>query len=80
MAVENTKQLVASSVMLKKHLFLQKAIRHLPGNATVVFVDAFDVLFQRPIEELRLVYEQLAMPHWKVQGRWPVIYGGVPWN
>ncbi|CAJ1430319.1 unnamed protein product [Effrenium voratum] len=64
------------SVMLKKHLFLQKAIRHLPGNATVVFVDAFDVLFQRPIEELRLVYEQLAMPHWKVQGRWPVIYGG----
>ena len=64
------------SVMLKKHLFFYRAIERLPANATVVFVDAFDVLFQRPLEELTHKYHELAEGHLKEHGHWPVIFGG----
>ena len=62
--------------MLKKHLFLQRAIRRLTSNVTVVFVDAFDVLFQRPLEEFIQAYQRLAQRHLEVHGVWPMIYGG----
>lgn len=65
------------SVMLKKHVFLARAIRELPANSTVVFVDAFDVLFQRPLSELVAAYRKLAAPAAAAAGgRWPVAYGG----
>ena len=63
-------------VMLKKHLFLQRAIRYLPANLTVVFIDAFDVLFQQPLEDFANAYERLAQAHVEEHGQWPVIYGG----
>jgi len=64
------------AVMLKKHLFLARAVRDLPSNATVVFVDAFDVLFQRPLADLVAAYRRLAGPAAAATGRWPVVYGG----
>ncbi|CAE8628072.1 unnamed protein product [Polarella glacialis] len=65
------------SIMLKKHLFLLRAIKRLPANTTVVFVDAFDVLFQRPLEELLQSYERIAGPAARASaGAWPVVYGG----
>lgn len=63
-------------VMLKKHLFLYQAIKGLPANLTVIFVDAFDVLFQRPLDDIVEAYLELAESHIKQHGRWPVIYGG----
>ena len=63
-------------VMLKKHLFLYGAIKRLPANMTVIFVDAFDVLFQRPLKEMVEKYHELARGHVEKHGRWPVIYGG----
>ncbi|CAK0878005.1 unnamed protein product [Prorocentrum cordatum] len=36
------------TIMLKKHVFLARAIRRVPANDTVVFVDGFDVLFHGP--------------------------------
>ena len=62
--------------MLKKHFFLQRFLRRLDANSTVVFVDAFDVLFQRPLSELLERYDRLAQPHLAQYGVWPVIYGG----
>eukprot|EP00446_Apocalathium_sp_SHHI-4_P046709 CAMPEP_0177393330 /NCGR_PEP_ID=MMETSP0368-20130122/54892_1 /TAXON_ID=447022 ORGANISM="Scrippsiella hangoei-like, Strain SHHI-4" /NCGR_SAMPLE_ID=MMETSP0368 /ASSEMBLY_ACC=CAM_ASM_000363 /LENGTH=169 /DNA_ID=CAMNT_0018859503 /DNA_START=30 /DNA_END=535 /DNA_ORIENTATION=- len=50
------------SIMLKKHHFLARALREMPPNATVVFVDAFDVLFQRPLDELVEAYKRVAGP------------------
>jgi len=65
------------SVMMKKHVFLARAIRELPANSTVIFVDAFDVLFQRPLTELVAAYRRLAGPVAAAAGgQWPVVYGG----
>ena len=63
-------------VMLKKHLFLYRAIKGMPANLTVIFVDAFDVLFQRPLEEMIQKYNELAQGHVEQHGSWPVIFGG----
>lgn len=64
-------------VLLKKHVFLARAIRQLPPNATVVFVDGFDVLFQRPLAELVAEYRRLAGPvAAQANGKWPVLFGG----
>eukprot|EP00435_Cladocopium_sp_Y103_P021864 s134_g5.t1 len=62
--------------MLKKHLFLHRVIRRLPANDTIIFVDAFDVLFQRPFNDLIRKYHELAQAHLEKHGHWPVIYGG----
>ncbi|OLP75542.1 hypothetical protein AK812_SmicGene44643 [Symbiodinium microadriaticum] len=62
--------------MLKKHLFLQSAVRHMSANTTVVFVDAFDVLLQRPLEELVAAYEQMAKPSLKDVNCWPFPHSG----
>eukprot|EP00747_Dinoflagellata_sp_TGD_P151429 gnl/TRDRNA2_/TRDRNA2_177207_c4_seq1.p1 gnl/TRDRNA2_/TRDRNA2_177207_c4~~gnl/TRDRNA2_/TRDRNA2_177207_c4_seq1.p1 ORF type:complete len:463 (+),score=52.80 gnl/TRDRNA2_/TRDRNA2_177207_c4_seq1:91-1479(+) len=65
------------AVMLKKHVYLARALRLLPGNTTVVFVDAWDVLFQRPLEELEASYRRLAQPVAAMNdGIWPVVFGG----
>jgi len=65
------------AVMLKKHIFLARAIRHLPGNSTVVFVDGFDVLFQRPLADLVAAYRRIAGPAAAASsGIWPVVFGG----
>lgn len=65
------------SVMMKKHVYLARAIRQIPANSTVIFVDAFDVLFQRPLEEIVASYRRMAGPAADAAGgRWPVIYGG----
>lgn len=50
------------TMMMKKHFFLWRALKKLPPNDTVVFVDAFDVLFQRPLEELVATFRLLAAP------------------
>jgi len=64
-------------MMMRKHVFLARAIRELPANATVIFVDAFDVLFQRPLAELVEEYHRVARPMAEAAGgAWPVIYGG----
>lgn len=65
------------SIMLKKHHFLARALREIPANSTVVFVDAFDTLFQRPLEDLVAAYRRVAGPSAAASdGRWPVVYGG----
>lgn len=64
------------AVMLKKHVFLFKAIRNVPRNTTVVFVDAFDVLFQRPLADLVASYHRMARPVFDATGFWPVVFGG----
>lgn len=65
------------SIMLKKHLFLARALRQLLPNSTVVFVDAFDVLFQRPLADLVDAYRRIAAPAAEAAGGvWPVVYGG----
>ena len=61
---------------LKKHFFLNRAIRALPANDTIIFVDAFDVLFQGPFKDLVLQYHELARAHVQKHGHWPVIFGG----
>ena len=40
------------SLMLKKHLFLRRALSALPAEQLVVFSDAYDILFQRPLADL----------------------------
>eukprot|EP00928_Gymnodinium_smaydae_P024763 TRINITY_DN19940_c0_g1_i1.p1 TRINITY_DN19940_c0_g1~~TRINITY_DN19940_c0_g1_i1.p1 ORF type:complete len:470 (+),score=97.25 TRINITY_DN19940_c0_g1_i1:271-1680(+) len=65
------------AVMLKKHLFLWRAIRSLPANATVIFVDGFDVLFQRPLADVVATYGELAGAAAERNGGvWPVVFGG----
>lgn len=64
------------SWMVKKYWLLLDALRRLPGNATVVAVDAFDTLFQRPLADLVEAYRRLARPAVEATGFWPVIYGG----
>lgn len=65
------------SIMLKKHLFLARAIRRLPANATIVFVDGFDVLFQRPLTDLVRSYRALARARGMGSGgAWPVVFSG----
>mmetsp|Transcript_30355 Transcript_30355/g.56156 ORF Transcript_30355/g.56156 Transcript_30355/m.56156 type:complete len:477 (-) Transcript_30355:26-1456(-) len=65
------------AIMLKKHLFLSRAIRELPPNVTVIFVDGFDVLFQRPLKDMVAAYREVAGPHAaKAGGAWPVLFGG----
>ena len=62
--------------LLKKHFFLFQAIEGLAVNDTIVFVDAFDVLFQRPFNDLTRKYHELAQNHVEKHGHWPVIFGG----
>ena len=62
--------------LLKKHLFLYRAIKRLAVNDTIIFVDAFDVLFQQPFNDLTRKYHELAQNHLEKHGHWPVIYGG----
>jgi len=49
----------------------------LPPNETVVFVDGFDVLVQRPVADIKKIYEEMAAPLAHANGgHWPVIFGG----
>lgn len=67
------------TMMLKKHFFLARAIRSLPSNATVVFVDGYDTLFQRPLAEIAAEYRRLAEPivsRSRGAMEWPVVFGG----
>eukprot|EP00929_Paragymnodinium_shiwhaense_P002506 TRINITY_DN102775_c0_g1_i1.p1 TRINITY_DN102775_c0_g1~~TRINITY_DN102775_c0_g1_i1.p1 ORF type:complete len:411 (+),score=47.72 TRINITY_DN102775_c0_g1_i1:131-1363(+) len=64
------------TVMLKKHVFLANAIKKLKANETVVFLDGFDVLFQRPLEELVSNYHTVASKLARRHGRPPVLFGG----
>jgi len=62
--------------MVKKNWLLYRALRRVPANETVVAVDAFDVLFQRPLSALVATYRRLAEPSAHATGVWPVIFGG----
>ncbi|CAE7521363.1 unnamed protein product [Symbiodinium sp. CCMP2592] len=53
-----------------------RALRRIQSNETVAMVDAFDVSFQRSLEDMVAIYEELAAPAAKRTGAWPVILGG----
>lgn len=63
-------------LLLKKHLFLYRAIKGLPADDTIIVVDAFDVLFQRHLNDFMAKYHELAQTHREKYGHWPVIFGG----
>lgn len=62
--------------MVRKQTVFLRHLRGVPANETVLLVDAFDVIFQRPLSEVVAAYRRLAAPSVKTHGIWPVIYGG----
>lgn len=70
-------------VFLKKYVLLSRSLQKMPPNTTVLFVDAFDVLFQRSIRDVVHTYERLAKSAAQAHGVWPVVFGGEmncwPW-